>query len=486
MSKCLMPDSHEKWSEEEFGGSALGDPRRVRRLVAVAAEAARRPAGQVTAVFDDDAEREGAFRLVGNRAVHGDDIARAAHQACARRSVGEEFVFVPIDGSSLNLSDTKRQKGLGHIGARYIGAQGMQVITAMAVTSQGVPLGLCGQEYWARVRPSTKRAKRDRRKTEEKEIQHWLTVMQQVREVYSAEAGSTMPWFQIDREGDAWPILLQARQANQRLTVRASHDRRLETEGGRVYLWDAMEEQPCLGTYELDIPSKPERRLSKQRKGMARQGRRATIEIRGGSVTLSLLDERTRQRHQQTISAVIAREVSPPEGEEPIEWLLLTTAPITTFEEAKLVVFGYTQRWRIEDFHRAWKSGVCDVEDTQLRERDRIIRWATILASVAVRTIRLAYLARHQPERSALDEFSRAEVDAILLASPRTRHLRVTIPTILDAVTFLAKLGGYTGKASGGPPGPRVLARGLQRIEVLADVLSVAPFTKPLSELSKI
>jgi hypothetical protein len=485
MSKCLMRDSHEKWSEEEFGSSALGDPRRVRRLVAVAAEAARRPAGQVTAVFDDDAEREGAFRLVGNRAVDVEEIGRAAHQACAGRSAGEEFVFVPIDGSSLNLADTKRRKGLGHIGARYIGAQGMQVITAMAVTPKGVPLGLCGQKYWARVKRSTKQAKRDRRKTEEKEIQHWLTVMQQVREVYAAEAGSTTPWFQIDREGDAWPILLQARQANQRLTVRASHDRRLQTDG-RGYLWGAMEEQPCLGIYEVDIPSKPERRLSKQRKGMARQGRRATIEIRGGSVTLSLFDERTRLRHPQVISAVLARELFPPEGEEPIEWLLLTTAPITTLEEAKLVVFGYTQRWRIEDFHRAWKSGVCDVEDTQLRERDRIIRWATILASVAVRTIRLAYLARHQPQTSALEEFSRAELDAILLASPRTRHLRGTIPTIFDAVTFLAKLGGYTGKASGGPPGPRVLARGLQRIEVLAEVLSDALFTNPLSELSKI
>jgi Transposase DNA-binding/Transposase DDE domain len=469
-----MRDSQERWSEEEFGSAKLGDPRRVRRLVAVAAEAARRPAGQVTAVFDDDAEREGAFRLVGNVGVRGDDIALAAHQACARRSAGEEWVFVAVDESSLNLTDTKRRKGLGHVGARFIGAQGMQVITAMAVTPQGVPLGLCGQKYWVRVSRSTRRsAKHDLRKTEEKETQHWITVMQQVREVYSTEAASTVPWFQIDREGDAWPILLQARAANQRLTVRASHDRRLETEGERRHLWDTLEQQACLGSYELDIPPKPERRLSKQRTAKVRQGRHATIEVRAGSVTLSLLDERTAQRHTQAISAVLAREVSAPEGEEPIEWLLLTTAPVTKLEEAKLVIFGYTQRWRIEDFHRAWKSGVCDVEDTQLRGRDRIIRWATILASVAVRTIRLTYLARHQPQRPALEEFSRAELDAILLASKRTRHLRGTTPSILDAVTFLAKLGGYTGKASGGPPGPLVLARGLGRIEVLADVLSL-------------
>lgn len=470
-----MRDSPEKWSEEEFGSSRLGDPRRVRRLVAVAAEAARRPAGQVTAVFDDDAEREGAFRLVSNPAVDGDDIALAAHQACARRSAGEEFVFVPVDESSLNLTDTKRQKGLGYVGARFVGAQGMQVITAMAVTPQGVPLGLCGQEYWARTKRSTRRsAKHDRRTTEEKETQHWLTVMQQVREVYSTEAPTTVPWFQIDREGDAWPILLQASQGKQRLTVRASHDRRLEAHNDRRHLWEALEQQPCLGAYELDVPAKPERMLSKQRKAKARRGRCATIEIRAGSVTLSLLDERTAERHAQALSGVLAREVSPPQDQEPVEWLLLTTAPVTTFEEAKQVVFGYTQRWRIEDFHRAWKSGVCDVEDTQLRGRDRIIRWATILASVAARTIRLTYLARHHPHRPALDEFSRAELDAILLASRRTRHLRGTVPTIHEAVSFLAKLGGYTGKASGGPPGPHVLARGLARIEVLADVLSQA------------
>jgi hypothetical protein len=417
---------------------------------------------------------------MGNPDVRSDEIALAAHRACARRSVGEEFVFVPIDGSSLNLTDQKREKGLGSIGARFVGAQGLQVITAMGVTRQGMPLGLCGQKFWARRRRSSVRSVRhDRRKTEEKETQHWLTVMEQVCEVFSAVAPATTPWFQIDREGDAWPILLRARQANQRLTVRACYDRRLETTEGRGHLWDVMERRPLLGTFELEVPSKPERRISKQRKGKARQGRRATIEVRSSVVTLSLLDERTNQRNSQKIAAVLAREALPPDGEEPIEWLLLTTAPVETFEEARLVVFGYTQRWRIEDFHRAWKSGVCDVEETQLRGRNRIVRWATILASVAARTIRLTYLARHRPQASALEEFSRAELDAILLASPRTRHLRGTVPLISDAIHYLAKLGGYTGRASGGPPGPRVLARGLQRIEVLAEVLATVFSANP-------
>jgi hypothetical protein len=477
-----MPDSQEKWSKEEFGGAELGDPRRVKRLVAVAAEAARRPAGQITAVFDDEAEREGALRLMGNESVDDGELALSAHRACVVRSAGEEFVFVPIDGSSLNLTDTKRRKRLGYVGSRYVGAQGLQVISAIAVTRQGVPLGLCGQKFWARQQRSTcKSIKHDRRRTEEKETQHWLTVMQQVSDVFAAGAARVEPWFQIDRQGDAWPILLGSQECNQQLTVRAAYDRRLVGDGEQVHLWRAVEDRQSMGTYELDVPAKPERRISKQKRVGAREGRRAVMEVRAGVFTLSLLDDRTGKRHARAISAVLAREMNPPRGTDPIEWLLLTTAAVGTLEEARLVIFGYSQRWRIEDFHKAWKSGVCDVEDTQLRDRNRIVRWAIILASVAIRTIRLTYLARHHPQRPALDDFSPAEIDAILLASRRTRHLRGTALTIAEAVGFLAKLGGFIGsKASGGPPGPRVLARGLSRIEVLADVLS---FNKTLETM---
>jgi hypothetical protein len=43
--------------------------------------------------------------------------------------------------------------------------------------------------------------------------------------------------------------------------------------------------------------------------------------------------------------------------------------------------------------------------------------------------------------------------------------------TIAQAVYWIARIGGYTGKSSGGPPGALVIARGLRRIEPLVDVL---------------
>jgi hypothetical protein len=231
-----------------------------------------------------------------------------------------------------------------------------------------------------------------------------------------------------------------------------------------------LEKQSILGCYTLEIPAKPERKLSKQRKAKARPGRLATMEVTACQVTLSLLDERTGQRQPSTLWAVLAREAG--WNEDTIEWLLLTTAPVQSFEQAQQVLFGYTQRWRIEEFHKAWKSGACRVEDTQLRAQSHIVRWATILASVATRIVRLTYLARLDPDAPATLEFSRPELDAILLGSKKTRHRRGETLGISEAVTLLARLGGYTGKSSGGPPGALVIARGLQRIQLLAEVLA--------------
>jgi hypothetical protein len=192
--------SDEEWAGEEFGLARLGDKRRVKRLVMVAASAANQPAGEVTSVFCDSAAREGAYRLMENEAVSVAEVAQAAHQACARRAAASSFAFVPIDGSSLNLTDHLLKKGLGAVGARFVGARGLQVMTALALSPKGVPLGLCGQTFWTRKQRARRhKRKHDRRPVGQKETKHWLRVMHQVRKVFASEAPQTKPWFQLVR-----------------------------------------------------------------------------------------------------------------------------------------------------------------------------------------------------------------------------------------------------------------------------------------------
>jgi len=452
-----------RWSESEFGDAALGDPRRTRRLVEMGSRLLEHPAGKITEVFTVSAEREGAFRFVENDGNAVQEIAAAAHRAAARRSFGQPFVFAPVDQTSLKLVDEMGLKELGAVGTFSKGARGLCVMTALAVLPDGTPVGLCGQQMWART-ARVQRKKTDRRRTEDKETQRWLDVMAQARAAFAQEAPSVQPWFQVDAGGDAWPIFLDALSHDGLLTVRATKDRRLQGRfgGQQDYLWPRLERQAAQAEYVLDVPSTPQRK-----------GRLARMELTFCQVVLDLRDVRSERTYAAPLSAVRAREVCVvPQGEDPIEWLLLTTYPVHGIEDAMRVLDGYAARWRIEEFHKIWKTGACRIEDTQLGARDHIERWATLSASVAARLLRLVYLSRTRPELPATEELSRAEIAATMrLRKPRGVKSG-TVPTMGQVVRWIADMGGYTGKSSGGPPGAIVIARGLRDVLVAARLLS--------------
>src|SRR5882757_8677535 len=138
------------WAEEEFGGAELGDQRRTRRLVRLAAEVHGCPAGTITRACRSSASREGAFRLLENAAVRSEKILECVEGAAARRCADLERVVVAVDGTSLRVTDVKESKAIGWVGSLSHGARGVHVMTAFAMTMQGAPLGVVGQEMWVR------------------------------------------------------------------------------------------------------------------------------------------------------------------------------------------------------------------------------------------------------------------------------------------------------------------------------------------------
>jgi len=452
------------WAQGEFGTVEVEDARWRRRLVLVAEQTARRPGGKVTEVIGSSAERQGAYGLLESGAVAASAIAKGMFRACAERCAGEPFVFCPTDGSSLTLVDRAKRK-FGPIGSRNFGIQGLKVISVLAVSAQGVTLGVTGQAWWTRS-PQPPKRHRHYRKPEEKESRHWPEAMAQTREVMRAHAPNTRVWFQLDREGDAWPILHQADADQHWFTVRGAYDRRvLLPSGKKTYLRGLVASQRVVGRYNLTVTPGPQR-----------QGRTACMEIRACRATLDFRNKRTDRHFSKTLNVVLARENgTTPLGEKSIEWLLLTNRPVETAQELQQIVFGYSQRWRIEDFHRSWKSGACRVEESQLRSSEAAIKWATILAAVATRIERLKLLSRREPDRPATDEFSAIELRALKLLrfgkSGNKSVTQATVPTLSEATLWLAQLGGYTGKSSGGPPGSVTLARGLTQLQAAARAL---------------
>jgi hypothetical protein len=199
--------------------------------------------------------------------------------------------------------------------------------------------------------------------------------------------------------------------------------------------------------------------------------------VRTHKVTLLLRNKKNGKLMPTSFNVVWAREVNNvPPNEKPLDWMLFTNYPVDTLEQARQVIYGYSQRWRIEDFHRTWKSGHCDIESSQLRSQHALKKWATVMAAVAMRVERIKLLARTQPDLPASVELSPTEIRALLLMKRKyaKRTEQITddmMPTIAQATEWIARLGGYTGKSSGGPPGSITIGRGLEYVRTITDGL---------------
>jgi hypothetical protein len=472
------PSSAGAFARQHFGHTELGDRRRTRALVELVTGLVKHPAGRVTQVFRSSASRERAYRFLENGAVQATALVVALARAVAALINGRSMAYAVVDGSSLTLADPRGRKDFGQVGTNRCGGRGLKVITAYAVSMTGVPLGILWQEYWARLKRSrrgTKSMDNRCRNVTDKETQRWLDVIQ-------GAARHVVPdklWFLVDREGDSRVMLQTLAALGSRFTVRSSWNRLLVAgrNGRRRYLRPVMAKAPVIASYLVDVPS-----------AYRRSARTARMRVRSTRVRLLLKDRWRQTSEVLELNAVWAVEIgTTPRGEKPLDWMLLTNAPVDTAEEVLAVVHSYQMRWRIEDFHKTWKSGRCNVEDTQLHSMHAATIFAVMHAAVAARAERLKHLARHTPDQLAATELTAAEREAIAvlaydiinepLAPGGRRQSKLQPPdpetmTIGEAVLWIARLGGYTGKSSGGPPGSTTISRGLEDVIVAARVIS--------------
>jgi hypothetical protein len=461
------------WARSVFAGAQLGDSRRTDRLILMASRAAARPGGKISEVLLDAAERQGAYDFLEGAQVLAAPVLGSVANAAFRCAEQHPFCFAAVDGSSLSLTDTQRKKGFGTVGSTGIG---LKVITSLLVSPEGVLAGIADQQWWARpARPKiSRRAHRQLRlkaRPHQKETRHWLQAIEQTCQ--RAQQSGVQLWFQLDREGDNRDYLSALAKCGHRFTVRGNWNRLVESFGtSKHYLREVLGRHKPIGSYELDVPAGPGRRA-----------RRAKMTVRAAKVTLLLRDKWMKTATPLTLTAVITNETRTPKGEKPLDWMLLTNAPVTTLTQAQEVIHGYAQRWRIEEFHKTWKTGACKSEETQLRSVPAVITWATILAAVATRIERLKRLSRTEPDKPANIELSKVEIRALLLLRREVNHRKEirlnAMPTIEQATLWIAELGGYTGKSSGGPPGAITIRRGLEYLRPAAQLLeSLGPNEK--------
>jgi Domain of unknown function (DUF4338)/Transposase Tn5 dimerisation domain/Transposase DNA-binding len=461
----LMPSVRAKppldWAEEEFGRCRLSE-RLTQRLMSLARDFWARPMANLPEACGSATKMQAAYRFLANDDVLFETLLQPHYAATEGRisELGEgSVVLVPQDTTSVNYSHLSIA-GLGPIGTTAEGAQGLHLHSSLAMTVQGVPLGFVDAQCWARdpAQFGTK-AQRHALAIEQKESYRWLKSYQAVAAVQKRNPQLTLVSMG-DREADIYELFAQAAldPAGPKLLIRAKHDRQVQGEQARLF--EALQGQPISGYQLVKLP----------RQGN-RPAREAKLAIRFAALSLCPPQDKAHLSALQ-IWTVLAKEEGAPEGAEPIEWRLLTTLAVQSFEQACEKVAWYTQRWGIEVFHRTLKSG-CRIEDRQLGHADRLEACLAIDMVVAWRIYHMVKLGREVPELPCDVYFDEAEWKALVAYSTKNPVPPEQAPSLREAIRMVAKIGGFLGRKGDGEPGTQTLWRGLQHLDLMTDVWRV-------------
>jgi len=442
------------WAEDEFGSAKIYDPRLKRRLFNLARDFYREPQAPIPEACGSTAETKAAYRFFANKRVTMERVLRGHIESTVERIKKHQVVLSVQDTTSLNYTTHEATEGLGPISTKDSKAMGLIVHDTMTFTEQGTPLGLLDVQLWARDSEDRgKKYKRKEKSIEEKESIKWLKSHQRACEVQKL-CPETMIVSISDRESDIYELFLEAEKNPQgaKLMVRCERSRNRKAE--EDFLWARMEKEPVSGFYGVRVPPKS-----------SRPGREAKMQVRYAKVTLK--PPRGKPYPPITVWLVYAKEFDySPTVKSPLDWMLLTTAKVSSFEDAIQRLSWYTTRWNIEVYHKTLKSG-CRIEDRRMEDAESLESCLAIDMVVAWRIYHLTKLSRELPDAPCSIFFEEAEWKALYIYVNKKVELPKKEPTLREATRKLASLGGFLGRKGDGEPGTITLWRGLVKLEVI-------------------
>lgn len=432
----------------EFAGASLGDERRRKRLVRVVLDLLEDPSRSIPKASGTWAGAKGAYRFFSNRHVTRESVMKAHWEQTAERIQSRESVLVVEDTTYLNFTHHPATKGLGKIGNRNAKKPllGVVVHSALAVeVGTHRVLGLIDQEVIVREDYQPADESRAQLRERPRESDKWMTCARRAIERVGKAEGLI---FTFDREGDIFDVLGEIQERGARYVIRATWNRRTEgSEGG--HLLDQIRAEPILGEMSLDLPA-----------GSGQRARTVALELRAASYRI-LPPPGCKSNEPLEIRIVCAQQKKPAEGETPLEWILLTSEEIGTVQNVEAVIQHYTGRWKIEEWHKALKTG-CKIEERELEDWDRLDVLLGVLSIVAWRLLVVRDAARFGD--ASVDDYLSGSEQAVLRGMdpklPKT-------PSLRDYLRSIAKLGGFLARKRDGDPGWITLWQGFTRLRDL-------------------
>lgn len=352
-----------EWIESEFASLDLSHAQREARVKTIVGQFSRIAESQPDACMGD-AELEALYRVAKNPAIPPEAILDAHHQAAILRTASHAVVVLAQDTTIVDLTKPNRQvKGAGPLESEN--KFGFFLHPLYALSEEGLPLGMVDHILWTRESILTNLAKGEKERLrkqscyEEKESCRWLEMLQSGEQIARANPGTH--YINVgDSESDIHELFLEIdhQVENHDFILRGCQNRALVACDGQPRSVDealANCEIRCQSEASISeraslIAGETRPRRKSRSARVAQIGIRATqVNVRGPSRVGGKLPD-------VKLNVVEAIELDPPEGEEPIRWVLFTSLPIDTIAQVQRVIELYGLRWKIEIYQAEYNA----------------------------------------------------------------------------------------------------------------------------------
>ena len=459
-----MDGESDAWFDRELAGCSFADERLSKRLRKLVAQIGSAMGQSIPLVCQDWANTKAAYRFLSNDRVSESDILAGHFQSTRDRTVATDGVVLVLhdtteftyqressDAIGITKSINSGRDKAGRLRSHTV--CGILMHSSLAVTIEGLPLGLAAVKFWTRKKfkgtaALNKKINLTRIPIEKKESIRWLENVHQSTELLGDPARCVHIG---DRESDIYELFCAAQEAGTHFLIRTCVDR-LAGDGDHT-IADEMEKVAVKGLHRIDV---------RDNNGDPDE---AVLEIRYRKICVQPPIGKQKRYPALTLTVIHAQERGTPKNRKKIDWKLITDLPVGSRADAIEKLEWYALRWKIEVFHKILKSG-CKAEESKLRTAQRLTNLVSVFCILSWRVFWMTMLNRSVPNALptlALTVTEIAVLDRLMSDKPQARR-----KTLSHYLTKIARLGGYLARANDPPPGNTVMWRGLSRLTDIA------------------
>lgn len=458
-----MDDRTDAWLDTELAGCSLADERLTRRLRKVLAQIGGAMGRSLPLACQDWANTKAAYRFFSNDRVSEAEILAGHFLSTRDRMAAHNRMILMLHDTTEFSYQRERPEAIGITKSVNSGRDkegrvrshtvcGIMMHSSLAVTTDGLPLGLAAVKFWTRDKfKGTAALKRKINPTrvpiEHKESVRWLENLRQSTALMNEPARCVHIG---DRESDIYELFCAAQDAGTHFLIRTCVDR-LAGDGDHT-IADEMAEVRVRGQHRIKARDKD---------GNPQE---VTLEIRYRQIRVLPPIGKQKRYPALSLTVIHAEERGTPLNREKISWKLITDLPVASRRDALEKIRWYALRWKIEVFHKVLKSG-CRAEESRLRTAQRLTNLIALFCIIAWRVFWVTMLNRSNPNGPPSLMLTKVELALLDQSVPdNAPPLHKTLTYYLNKI---ARLGGYLARASDPPPGNMVMWRGMTR---LADI----------------